>query len=83
MCMPEVDWGFLGEPKYREIVERALNHVKKLKAEGKTWEDFELHEIKATWWDVRELVYKYKVFDISYKVKVSHVLQVRCANRRG
>jgi len=23
-----------------------LNHVKKLKAEGKTWEDFELHEIK-------------------------------------
>jgi len=21
----------------------------------------------STWWDVRELVYKYKVFDISYK----------------
>jgi len=63
----DVDWSFIGEPKYREIVERALNHVKKLKAEGKTWEDFELHEIKATWWDVRELVYKYNVFEISYK----------------
>jgi Holliday junction DNA helicase RuvB len=65
--MPEVDWSFISEQKYREIVERALNHVKKLKAEGKTWEDFELHEIKATWWDVRELVYKYNIFEISYK----------------
>jgi Holliday junction DNA helicase RuvB len=62
-----VDWGFLKEPKLREIVERALSHVKKLKAEGKTWSDFELHDILADWWDVRRLVYDYQVFAITYK----------------
>ena len=62
-----VDWDFLRDAKLRGIVERALNHVKKLKAEGKTWNDFELHEIKADWWDVRKLVYDYGIFEITYK----------------
>jgi len=62
-----VDWSFLKDPKLRGIVERALSHVKKLKAEGKSWEDFELHEVKAQWWDVRKLVYEYGVFEVAYK----------------
>jgi Holliday junction DNA helicase RuvB len=62
-----VNWDFLRDAKLRGIVERALNHVKKLKSEGKTWSDFELHEIKADWWDMRKLVYDYHVFEITYK----------------
>jgi Holliday junction DNA helicase RuvB len=62
-----VDWEFLRDEKLREVVKRALEHVKRLKAEGKTWEDFELHDIKANWWDVRKLVYDYGVFEITYK----------------
>ncbi len=62
-----VDWGFLRDQKLRDIVERALQHVKKLREEGKTWEDFELHEIKASWWDMRKLVYDYQLFEITHK----------------
>jgi len=62
-----IDWSFLENQKLRGIVERALQHVKKLEAEGKSWRDFELYEIKANWWDVRELIYKYGIFEIAYK----------------
>ena len=62
-----VDWTFLYNPKLREIVKRALEYVKKLKAEGKSWEDFELADIGAQWWDVRKLVYDYGIFKITYK----------------
>jgi len=64
-----VDWSFLSNPRLRGIVERALQHVKRLEAEGKTWRDFELHDIRADWWDVRKLVYDYEVFEITYKSK--------------
>lgn len=62
-----VNWDFLNDEKLRSIVERALQHVKNLKAQGKSWEDFELHNIKASWWDVRRLVYEYGIFEITYK----------------
>jgi len=65
--MSSVNWDFIKQPRLREIVERALKYVKDLKKQGKTWEDFELHDIKAEWWDVRKLVYEYNIFSIVYK----------------
>jgi MoxR-like ATPases len=62
-----VNWSFLEDPKLRAIVERALEHVKKLKESGKPWDDFEAHEILADWWDLRKLVYEYNIFKITYK----------------
>jgi len=62
-----VDWSCLQDPRLREVIERALDHVKKLEAEGKSWRDFELHEIQTNWWDARRLVYDYGIFKITYK----------------
>ena len=67
MVLVSVDRSFLRDQKLRGTVERALERVKKLRAEGKTWEHFEVHDIGAPWWEVRELVYDYGVFKIACK----------------
>lgn len=62
-----VDWGFLKDPELREIVKKALNHVKKLRQQGKGWEDFELIEIGVPWWKFRKLIYDYDIFEVTLK----------------
>ena len=64
--MSSPDWSCLNNPKYKEIIEKAYNHVKKLEAEGKSWRDFELAEIGVAFWDFRKLVYEYNIFKITY-----------------
>lgn len=62
-----VDWSFLNDEKLRSIVIKALNHVKKLREQGKGWTDFELIEIGAPWWDFRKLIYDYDLFEVTLK----------------
>jgi len=62
-----VNWACLENPKLRDYVVRALNHVKQLIAENKSWRDFELSDIGAPWWDFRKLVYDCGIFKITYK----------------
>jgi len=61
-----VDWSFLADPEKRKAVAKALQYVKKLKQEGKTWEDFELSEIGVPWHVFRKLVYEHEVFVCTY-----------------
>ena len=60
------DWSCLQDAKYREIIERAYNYVKRLESEGKSWRDFELTDIGVQYWDFRKLVYNYNIFKITY-----------------
>jgi len=64
--MSDVDWGWLYDAELREVVKRALNHVKKLAAEGKPWRDFELVEIGVEYHKFRPLAYKYHLFKCTY-----------------
>lgn len=64
--MSEVDWSWLYDAELREIVKKALNHVKKLIAEGKPWRDFELVEIGVEFHKFRPLAYKYNLFKCTY-----------------
>jgi len=61
-----VDWGWLNDPELREAVSKCLRYVKKLKTEGKTWEDFELGDVGVPYHIFRDLMYKYGLFERTY-----------------
>jgi len=61
------DWGWLKDPELRKAVSKCLSHVKKLKEQGKTWEDFELSEVGVPYHIMRKLVYDYEMFEVTYK----------------
>ncbi|MEM4554148.1 MAG: AAA family ATPase [Ignisphaera sp.] len=62
-----MDWSFLEDNKLREIVKRAIEYIRNLEKEGRPWNWFEAHDIKADWWLLRKLVYDYNVLKIVYK----------------
>jgi Holliday junction DNA helicase RuvB len=64
--MSEVKWDWLYDAELREIVRKALSHVKRLIAEGKSWRDFELVEIGVEFHKFRPLAYKYNLFRCTY-----------------
>jgi Holliday junction DNA helicase RuvB len=64
--MSEVSWDWLYDAELREVVKRALNHVKKLIESGKSWRDFELVEIGVEFHKFRPLAYKYGLFKCTY-----------------
>jgi len=64
--MSEVKWDWLYDAELREIVKKALSHVKKLIADGKSWRDFELVEIGVEFHKFRPLAYKYNLFRCTY-----------------
>jgi Holliday junction DNA helicase RuvB len=61
-----VDWSVLKNPELKEVVEKAVKHVDKLIAEGRSWRDFEAYEVTSKHWLLRKLI-EAGILKISYK----------------